>query len=143
MPQTALRNAPVIHQDEHLTVSWLERYRATLNTWTGFLQGAEYCKRMDLCLELLKQMSGTAIVANVQQFRPIVQADQDWSNDDWAPRAVKAGLERMVVVLPSNLFAQITVTRVVQRLDQSPIRLAQVAEILDALRWLEHPPREA
>ncbi len=137
MPAAALRNAPILYQDAHLTVVWLERFHATLNTWTGFLQADEYRSRMDRCLELLKQVSANAIVANVQQFRPIVATDQDWSNDDWAPRAVAAGLQRMAVVLPSSVFAQISVTRVVQRLDETTIHLTQVAEVVDALRWLE------
>lgn len=139
MPTPALRNAPVLHEDENLQVKWLEEHCATFNTWTGFLQGDAYRKRMDLCLELLTRVEAHAILANVQQFRPILAADQDWSNDDWAPRAVSAGLQRMVVVLPHNVFSQLAVSRVVQRLDESPIRLAQVAEVSDAVRWLELP----
>jgi len=137
MPATALRNAPILHQDAHLTVAWVERFGATVNTWTGFLQGEEFRTRMDRCLELLRGASATAIVANVQDFRPLLQDDQDWSNDDWAPRAVAAGLQRMAVVLPRSVFSQIAVTRVVQRLDDSPIWLTQVAEVVDALRWLD------
>jgi hypothetical protein len=108
-----------------------------VNTWTGFLQGDAYRQRMDLCLELLRQVSASATIANVQQFRPLVLVDQDWANEDWAPRAVTAGLKRMVVVQPVNVFSQLAVTRMVRKLGSVSMHVAQVAHLSDALRWLE------
>lgn len=137
MPLSALRNSRVLHLDESLSVELLPDLRATLNTWTGFLQGEPYRQRMDLCLVLLEQSSAHSIIANVQMLRPLVTADQDWTNQDWAPRAARAGLLRMVVVQPRSVFSQLVVTQVVQKLDNSVMQVVQVAEITDALRLLQ------
>jgi len=92
---------------------------------------------MDLCLVLLEQVAAQSIIANVQMLRPLVSADQDWTNQDWAPRAVRAGLRHMVVVQPRSVFSQLVVSQVVQKLDGSAMQVVQVAEITDALRLLQ------
>src|SRR6186713_1206196 len=107
MPLSALRNSRVLHTDESLSLEWLPDLRATLNTWTGFLQGEPYRTRMDLCLSMLQQMSAHSIIANVQTLRPLVSDDQVWTNEDWAPRAVRAGLSQMIVVQPRSVFSQL------------------------------------
>jgi len=137
MPLSALRNSRVLHTDESLSLEWLPDLRATLNTWTGFLQGEPYRQRMDLCLALLAQVSAQSIIANVQMLRPLVSVDQDWTNQDWAPRAARAGLLHMVVVQPRSVFAQLVVTQVVQKLDGASMQVVQVAELTDALRLLQ------
>jgi len=137
MPLSALRNSRVLHTDESLSLEFLPDLRATLNTWAGFLQGEPYRRRMDLCLALLEQVAAQSIIANVQMLRPLVSADQDWTNQDWAPRAVRAGLRHMVVVQPRSVFSQLVVSQVVQKLDGADMQVVQVAEITDALRLLQ------
>jgi len=137
MPLSALRNSSVLHSDESLSVESLPDLHAILNTWSGFLQGEPYRRRMDLCLKLLVEVSASSIIANAQMLRPLVSADQDWTNEDWAPRAIQAGLEYMVVVQPRSVFSQLVVTQVVQKIDSAALQVVQVAELTDALRWLK------
>lgn len=127
----------VLHQDEHLHVELLPGLSALVNTWSGFLQRAAYRERMDRCLELLQSAAANTVIANVQALRPLLAEDQIWTNDDWGPRAAAAGLKRMGVVLPTTVFAQLAVTRIVRSLDQIAIHTAEFGEFPDALRWLE------
>jgi len=96
---------------------------------------------MDLCLVLLEQASARSIIADVQMLRPLVSADQEWTNGDWAPRAVRAGLAQMVVVQPRSVFSQLVVTQLLQKLDTASLQVVQVAELTDALRWLQGAER--
>lgn len=127
----------VLHQDVHLHVELLPGFGAMVNTWQGFVQGAAYRERMDRCLELLQSSGADTVIANVQALRPLLAEDQTWTNEDWAPRASALGLKRMGVVVPTTVFAQLAVTRIVRRLDQISIHTAEFGELPDALRWLE------
>jgi len=127
----------VLHTDEQLRIELAPELRATVNTWRGFLQGPAYRERMNRCLDLLAQVGAHTIIANVQALRPILAEDQLWSHDDWAPRAYAAGLRRLGVVLPTTVFAQLAVTRIVRGLDQASIHTAEFGELADAMRWIE------
>ncbi len=127
----------VLHQDEHLHVELLPGLCALVNTWSGFLQGPAYRERMDRCVEVLRIAAAHTILANVQALRPLLAEDQVWTNENWAPRAAAAGLKRMGVVLPTTVFAQLAVTRIVRKLDQIAIHTAEFGELPDAMRWLE------
>lgn len=138
MPLSALRTAEIIHADESLTVQWLPVRSCLLNTWSGFLQGEAFRSRMNLAVELQARMSATCAIADVQALRPLISADQEWVNEDWTPRIVAAGLRRMAVVQPANVFSQLVISNVVGRLDPAQLEVAQVAQVADALRWLEN-----
>ena len=95
---------------------------------------------MNLVIDLLEGTSARSVIANVQEFRPLISADQEWTNVDWAPRVVAAGLKHMAVVQPLSVFSQLVVTNVVNRIDADTMQVVQVAQIADALRWLESFP---
>lgn len=137
MPLSALRSSKLLHADDSLTVQWLPERACLVNTWSGFLQGDAYRERMDRVVDLLGSVSATCAIADVQALRPLITADQDWTNRDWVPRIVGAGLRAMAVVQPANVFSQFAIANVVSRLEPHPLQVSQVAQMADALRWLE------
>ncbi len=126
----------LLFESEHLKMELVPELATVINTWSGFLKGHGYRWHMDLVLELLARHGVNGVLADTSRLRPLVPDDRDWTTTDWAPRAASAGLRAMAVVLPSNVFAQLGVTRVVEKLGDVQMATAQFDDVLDALRWL-------
>jgi hypothetical protein len=136
-PRQVGRERLVVH--DHVTMELLREPGVLVNTWTGFLKGDEYRALMDRAIALLAQHGVSKVLADVSQLRPLVPADMSWTTEDWAPRAVAAGMRELAVVLPHNVFAQLSVTRVVESLGDERIVTAQFDDVRNALGWLEMP----
>lgn len=126
-------------EDPYLRSELVPELRALINTWSGFLKGDHYRSRMERVLELVGEHRVERVLADVSRLRSLLAEDSVWTNGVWAPRAVAAGMRAMAVVLPSNVFAQLSVTRVVQRLGEVQMLTAQFDDVLAAQRWLEAP----
>ncbi|RYZ02088.1 MAG: hypothetical protein EOO73_33265 [Myxococcales bacterium] len=129
----------LLFEDQHLKIELVPALSAMINTWSGFLKGDEYRGRMERVLELVSRHGVDRVLADVSRIRSLIAEDRDWTNEVWAPRAVAAGMRAMAVVLPSNVFAQLGVTRVVEKLGDVQMSTAQFDDALDAQRWLESP----
>jgi SpoIIAA-like len=129
----------LLFDDGRLKSESVPELAALINTWTGFLKGDEYRSRMERVLELVATHGVDRVLADVSRIRSLVSEDSAWTNEVWAPRAVAAGMRAMAVVLPSNVFAQLGVTRVVEKLGQVEMLTALFDDARDAQRWLESP----
>ena len=129
----------LLFEDEHVKCELVPDLRAMINTWSGFLKGESYRGRMERVLDLVAQHGVDRVLADVSRIRSLVADDRTWTSEVWAPRAVAAGMRAMAVVLPHNVFAQLGVTRVVERLGEAQMLTAQFDDPLDAQRWLESP----
>lgn len=136
-PRQAGRERLVVHSQ--VTMELWRELGALVNTWTGFLKGEEYRSLMNQVVDLLKRHGVSKVLADVSQLRPLVPEDMSWTTEEWAPRAVAAGMREMAVVLPHNVFAQLSVTRVVENLGDDRIVTAQFDDARTALAWLEAP----
>lgn len=136
-PRKDGRERLVVH--EQVTMELWRELGALVNTWTGFLKGEEYRALMNQAVEMLQRHGISKVLADVSQLRPLVPEDMSWTTEDWAPRAVAAGMREMAVVLPRNVFAQLSVTRVVENLGDERIVTAQFDDVRNALAWLEAP----
>ncbi|MDF3071130.1 MAG: uncharacterized protein K0R38_6731 [Polyangiaceae bacterium] len=125
--------------DSHLKSELVPELAAMINTWSGFLKGEAYRGRMERILELVAEHGIDRVLADVSRIRSLIAEDRVWTNEVWAPRAVAAGVRAMAVVLPQNVFAQLGVTHVVEKLGEVRILTAQFDDALDAQRWLESP----
>jgi hypothetical protein len=129
----------LLFEDAHLKCELVVDLTALVNTWSGFLKGDEYRSRMERVVELMVAHGVHRVLADVRGIRSLVAEDRAWTNEVWAPRAVAAGMRAMAVVLPSNVFAQLGVTRVVEKLGEVQILTAQFEDAVEAQRWLESP----
>jgi hypothetical protein len=136
-PRPAERERLVVH--DQVTMELWRELGVLVNTWTGFLKGEEYRELMNRAVELLERHGISKVLADVSQLRPLVAEDMSWTTEDWAPRAVAAGMREMAVVLPRSVFAQLSVTRVVENLGDDRIVTAQFDDVRSALAWLETP----
>jgi hypothetical protein len=82
--------------------------------WRNFAYGDEYRLVHELILKALGDHTSAKVLADARQMRAAPQEDQEWLLKDWIPRAGKAGLKHMALVLPKSALGQMTLQRIVE-----------------------------
>ncbi len=100
--------------EPHLKVWWDEEKRTVHADFTGFAKGEKLRNGLDHVLNLIRTKNARLYLPNLREFAPTDKADQEWFYADWMPRAVKAGLKRMAVVMPEKVVAQMSVRNVME-----------------------------
>ena len=104
--------------------------------WRGFVQGAGFREGLDTGLKTLADHKGYRWLADLRQIGVISQADQKWSNEDWFPRAIQAGVTRMALVIPHSALARMAVNQVMSKAEGIGLVTHHFDSTDDARKWI-------
>ena len=97
------------------TVWWDEESQSVAIQWRHFAFSPDFRQAMDKIVELLVLKKASQVLSDSSKQSVIALDDQDWSNQDWAPRALKAGYRRIAIVMPqNNIITQMSLKRVMK-----------------------------
>lgn len=122
-----------IHFDEGLQAVHLE--------WKRYAEGEEFRSGFDNGLELLKQKKVSRWLGDCRLLGPMTQADQQWINQDWHPRAAAAGMRWVAIVLPKASVARLGLTYIRSRMNQADLVMCNFADLESARAWLRSPTK--
>ncbi len=75
------------------------------------------------------------IIADAKNMLQITAADQQWTIDDWYPRAVMAGFRYQGLILSSNTFNELAVKSISANYNNHIIVTEYFDNVEDALEW--------
>ena len=102
-----------VFQNDNVVMSIDKENDYLLNKWTGFPKTENYKEALEKTIDILQEYNITNIVADMTEFKTPMPEALEWFQVDWLPRAIKVGLKKMAVMMPTNVIAKMTVTRVV------------------------------
>src|SRR4051812_25850168 len=94
-----------------ITITWDEVTKSVQATGQGFVEGTQFRIPMDKGLELLKEKAASKWLADMREQKVLTQTDQDWTIQNWTPRAVAAGLKKSAFVIPKSALGQLTLRK--------------------------------
>ena len=89
-------------------VMWDSVTRSVILEWRNFVFGDEYRGALDAVIKAMEEHRSNKVLSDSRRMRAIPQDDQDWLLKEWVPRAYKAGLKHMAIVLPKSTLGQMT-----------------------------------
>lgn len=121
----------------YATIRWDDSCQAVVVIWHRYAPSAEYRQVKNKVLELLVLQRGCQILTDDTNRGVIDLKDQEWTAQDWFPRAVAAGYVRIARVITSNLLTKLAVDRT-RRHRSSPDSFEedQFATFEEAKAWL-------
>lgn len=102
---------------------------------TGYLEGEVYRALLNKAIELLKKYCASKLLGDTSSSEAISVENQDWSNNDWAKRAVEAGLRYNAIVLPEDIFGRLSIEYIVD--DAKVVKVKYFNNIAEAGEWLK------
>ncbi len=107
--------------------------------WKGYAEGEDFRSGFNRGIELLQQRRASRWLADCRLQGPITQADQQWMNQDWHPRAVAAGMRWVALVSPQSAVARLSVKSIVTKINNVDLVLHVFADMESARDWLRTP----
>lgn len=126
-----------LRKDEYVTVgSETEQGLITL-TWTGFAPSPIFRSILEDALMNVRLHKLSFWLADLRQMNAILRQDEQWSANDWFPRAAASGLKRMAILTSSDYFNQMSVERIMNSATpELPFAVSYFDDLLAARAWL-------
>jgi len=97
-----------------VTVRWNEELQAVEQIWNRHSSRDEYREAAENVLALLEEKKTSRLFADCVKLMVVHPDDQKWVEVDWLPRMVRAGLEKIAVLVPTGAVAQLSVSKMEQ-----------------------------
>jgi hypothetical protein len=118
-----------------------ETCQAVWAEWKSYVEGDDFRKAADMGLTLLQTKRSSRWIADTRLIGPIRHVDQVWTNQDWLPRMVAAGLRWMAILLPQSSIARLSVKQILGKINGIEFVMANVEDLEAARAWLRHPTK--
>lgn len=130
------RTAMPYYDASFLKIHWNEKINCVQMEWKKFVHGEGFRSGLNKGLELVNSRKTAKWLADLKHLRVISVADQEWSKNDWFPRAISNGIRHMAIVLPDDLFAKLSVNSIMTNVEISELFVRYFNDVNDAEQWL-------
>ncbi|WP_448520063.1 hypothetical protein, partial [Rhodoflexus sp.] len=83
----------------------------------GFQPSSVYREQAEKQLEALARFRAHGIIWDLREAEVIGKEDQDWTVNEWQPRAAALGYRRGAIIVPENIFGQLSVKQVISQIN--------------------------
>lgn len=124
------------YDKQHLTAEYNSHTDTVVMNWHGFAEGEAFREGLDAGLELVKEKGARNWLADLRELGAVDQDDQEWSNEEWFPRALETSLTNMAIVQPESVIANMSVDNIMQEVGDGAITTHYFDDREDAEEWL-------
>jgi hypothetical protein len=117
-------------------ISWDATVQCVRAEGIGYLEGQTYRDGMEQGLTLLKEKQGSKWLADMRAQSVVTVADQQWTIEDWTPRAVKGGIRYSAFVMPKSVIAQMSLKRILTKVGDKELTMGYFDDLEEARAWL-------
>jgi hypothetical protein len=125
------------HYDEdHLTITYDPGLDGVEMDWHGFANGEAYREGLNEGLALANERGAENWLADLRDMESIPEDDQEWSNEEWFPRAIDSSLRNMAIVQPESVVANMSVDTIMEEVADGALTSHYFDDVDDAKSWL-------
>ncbi len=120
----------------YLAVHWDDVTKCVIMEWKKHARSHEFRTGLDKGLELIRKKASHRWLADMRNMGALAKSDQDWSNEDWFPRALAGGISRMALIVPKSVLSQMAVEAIMSKVEGTNLETAYFDDIKKAKDWL-------
>lgn len=106
-----------------------------MGIWHGKALDEEYPKIMNKIAELIETNNLTGWLGNMTHLEFIKPELQKWTNEEWFPRVLNAGLKNIAVVISETALARMSVNQIMVKVGESTTK--NFSSLDEAKKWIE------
>ncbi len=107
----------------------------------GLTKNQCYQAGAERALASLQKLKTTKLLMDFSNLVMMSTNDQKWTEDVWQKQAIKAGLRRMASVMPDNLFAALSINKLLDTIKvNNSFENANFVNEIEAYNWLLSSP---
>jgi hypothetical protein len=128
----------VYYQRPHLTIYFDEARSLGKSEWNGFVSGQDFRESSLACLKLMQEKQVRFWIADDRNMRAIRLKDQEWSNTVLIPQILLSHLEKMALIVSTDMFNQLAVDSMVHKAgDNHSIELQYFQDLTSGEEWIK------
>ncbi len=125
-----------LFEEKYLTIQHDEDVNCIHMQWVGFATSQKYQHGMNTGLEKVKEKEVSRWLANMAEMGVITPEDQKWTNEDWFPRLLEAGIRTAAVVMSKDIFNQLSVKKIGEDMTDNSYTMHFFDNLEEAKKWL-------
>jgi hypothetical protein len=118
------------------TVSWDDATQCVHVEWKGFVHGEMIKTVLNKALDLFRTKTTDRWLADMRKVKVFSEEDSRWVNETWFPAAVQAGVRRMALPVPESVLAQLSLQRLMRKVNGGELVTAYFGSVEEAKAWL-------
>lgn len=131
----------IYFENRCIIVRFDESIQAVCMEWKGYAEGEDYRAGFTAGIELLQQKNACRWIGDCRLLGPVTQADQQWTNQHWHPRAAAAGMRWVALVSPKAAVARLSLKYIVTKVNNADLVFNNFDDIDAARVWLRSPTK--
>lgn len=124
-----------------ITVEWDEELQAVTMNWNDFARSKQYREGLNQGLKLVREKNARNWLADLRDLGTVTQEDQQWTQEEWHPRAFETTLSSMAIVQPTSVITNLSVDDLVQEVG-SNVTSHMFDNRPDARDWLREQQQD-
>jgi hypothetical protein len=105
-----------------------------------FFFGETFRSIMNKGIETLQKNGGHKWLADDRAVAAWAPEDMEWGNNDWFPRAVKAGWKYWAIIMPEKVVGKMTVKKLMDSYSARGVQTRVFSTPEEGKKWLETCP---
>lgn len=126
----------IYFEKDYLRIDYDQEENLITMNWKEAVVSEEFREGLNKGLECVEEHSIKHWLADVREMGALSNDDQEWSNNEWFPKIIKAGIKFMGVVISSDIFNQMTVDEIMTKVPQTDIVHRNFDNMDKAKEWL-------
>lgn len=125
------------YEETHLTARYDDELDMVVMEWHDFAKSERYREGLNAGLELVHEHDATNWLADLRDMGTVPQEDQEWSNEEWFPRAIESSLSNMAIVQPESVLANMSVEEIMQEVGDGQLTTHNFDNRSEAKEWIQ------
>lgn len=123
----------------HCRIEYISEIPCIAIQWFGMPPSDEFQKGCDMVIQLMQEKGVSKVLTDNSSAKLFSTKDQQWLNQNWLPRAEKAGYRYSATVLgDSDAFVKYAVQSIASKRDQTKFQSRFFKTRDDAISWLKN-----
>jgi hypothetical protein len=118
------------------TLRWDDVHKCVHSEWKAFANSAEFRAGLVKGLQAAGDHHAARYLSDTRKVKVIVNEDQEWVRDTWAPLAVAAGVKRVALVTAQSGLGKLTTEEITRMVDTKGLAMRHFATVAAAREWL-------
>ena len=129
-------------ENEIVAIYHIPELQAGIGVWNGKGLDEKYQEGLTQALDLIKKKGLQRWIGDLRNLGVISQDNQKWTNETWFPNAIAAGLQRVAVVVSSDIFGKMSVDSIMSKVKDG-VYNRFFDSVENAKAWVVSPNAEA
>lgn len=123
---------------DFLNIQWDDSIKSVIMTWKKFAKGEDFRMGLNEGVNLVNLKGGSNWLADLRDLGTVIKEDQEWSNNDWYPRAIAAGVRFMAIIMPKSFISALSVKNILTKVEDIKVETQYFGSLEDAKLWLSN-----